>query len=140
MLNQIDGLEQYQFYLHLSKAQIGLLLEFAAIQERPEFKTYLRFEKLMRSISPKKLKKKERQAIPNTRLGTEENIKLESEFDARRDLPEGFGVFPRYDSGSNYALRSAGLIVLTDLWNWYWVETTNEYNVKKLIRKLRDER
>ena len=104
-------------YIHLSIAQHDLLIEFRdGHAERPTFKQYEAFQKRMKVVDPKgRLKPKD---IPNTIRGFEQNeVKLKPDFNSMNDLPVGWAVYSRFDSGSNFGITSAGQHVLTALWN-----------------------
>lgn len=120
-----NGLQEYRSKIHLSPAQLNLLRQFRdAYSERPSFDQYEHYQKLMLKVDPsEKLTLKK---IPNTRPGFgSKEIKLEPGFDARKDLPQGWGVYSFYDSGSNCGVRSAGQIVLTYLWNYWDMKNSN---------------
>lgn len=131
-MNEVSdrGFLEYQREVHLSAGQRRILLEFMTSHtDRPSFETYEKFQKRMKSVDPKV--KPKRKEIPNTRLGFESSdVKLNDGFDARQDLPEGWGVFSRYDSGANFGIMSAGQLVLTNLWN-YWDNVNS--NTRRLL-------
>jgi hypothetical protein len=113
--------------IHLSPDQKALCKEFLEFQKikKAEIKEYELFQKRMRDLD-KARKKPKMGSIPNTKLGFESNqIKLDNSFDALKDLPEGFGVYPMCDSGGNHKILSAGMIILTNLWNNWGFKGTN---------------
>ena len=107
--------------IHLSPAQrAAILAAIAAFPVRPSFDAYAKTEKALLAIpiSPKPKAK----AIPNTLPGYEPgDVKLGHAFDARRDLPEGWAVFSRYDSGGSYGIENAARAVWRNVWNG-WTE------------------
>lgn len=102
--------------VHLSPEQRKLCIEFAKLESRPDFEVYEEFWERIEAISPSgKLK---RDNIPNIIEGYESgDIKLLPKFDALVDLPAGWAVTSRHDSGGNYGFESAGIAVLRRIWN-----------------------
>jgi hypothetical protein len=120
-------IERFQRRHHVSPAQKALLAEFLAHDNRPTDAVYREFQQRMKLVDPKE--KPKAPTIPNTSKGFEAGeVKLGEEFDARKDLPEGWGVLPMYDSGSNFKIQSAGQILLTKFMN-YWGSTTDMRSV-----------
>jgi len=107
--------------IHLSEKQKVILERFKSDHtERPTFKQYESYQRLMKEVDPDRRTKPKRKNIPHTKLGFgATDVVLLDGFDALVDLPEGWCVFPRYDSGSNQGITSAGQYVLTETWN-YW--------------------
>lgn len=103
--------------INLSAAQKALCEEFKnSSTERPSFEEYQNFQKKMRLIE-KVLEKPNRKLIPKTTLGYDPNeVKLLPGFNALIHLPEGWAVYPCYDSGDNYRIVKAGSLTLANIW------------------------
>ena len=102
--------------IHLSEEQRQLCIEFATQSNRPTPKEYdkwiRRMEKLTHGRPPK------HRRIPHVIKGFDRgDVKLEPDFDALVDLPEGWAVFSHYDSGGNHGIESAGLTVMRNIYN-----------------------
>ena len=108
--------------VHLNDQQIALCQEFRQFEERPTFEQYEAFQKRMKVID-KSLGKIDVKKIPNTERGFEpKERQLLPAFDAFKDLPQGWAVYPMFDSGNNHAVMSAGQHILTRIWNgWYTI-------------------
>lgn len=103
--------------IHLSPEQRQLCIDFRdGFQSRPTARQYNAFVSHMQAVNPR-LRPKLAE-IPNTTRGYESGeVKLLKGFDALTDLPEGWAVTSRYDSGGNHAIEPAGDAVLRMLWN-----------------------
>ena len=103
--------------IHLSLAQrTALLTAIAAFETRPSPEAYSKVADSLAAI-PTQPKPKAAK-IPNTLPGHEpKDVKLCEGFDAPRDLPEGWAVFSRYDSGANYGIENAAVNVWRNVWN-----------------------
>ncbi len=108
---------------HLSKSQRALVRKFLkSHSQRPTFKEYQSYCKEMALLKPSG-KKPTCKTAQNLKPGFEKNeVKLCTGFNAYVDLPEGWAVFSRYDSGGNHGISDAGYIVLCNLWN-FWNST-----------------
>ena len=114
--------------IHLSKIQKELVKRFInSFTDRPTSKEYDKFLKESKKISPK-VKPKVKN-IPNSRRGFEpQEIKLEDNFEALRDLPEGWAVVSMHDSGGNHSIHSASSHLITQIWNnWYVSSIRSNY-------------
>lgn len=106
--------------IHLTPEQrTAILAAINRYSERPTFKQYETEQAvlLLVRIDPKpKLK-----GINNTRPGYHANeIKLDAQFDALKDLPRGWATFSVYDSGGNHRIENAAVNVWRSVWNsWY---------------------
>ena len=118
-------------YINLSSDQKKILLEF--IQgSRPSSKQYSEFQKRIKLASL--TKKPKPNSIPNTVLGFGSgNVKLLEGFDAKTDLPEGLAVSSLYDSGGNFGIELAGLMVLRHAWNYYWTFQKSRDLITRLL-------
>lgn len=103
--------------IHLNPAQRAAILALIArYPVRPTPEEYAREECALRAIPT--APKPKRKAIPNTAPGFEPgDVKLAETFDARRDLPPGWAMFSRYDSGGNHGLENAAVTVWRNVWN-----------------------
>lgn len=106
--------------IHLSPAQrAAILAAIARFQDRPSVAEYEEVQKELVAI-PVAAKPKAKK-IPNTRPGYEaSDVKLTDTFDALVDLPAGWAVYSRYDSGGNHGITNAAVHVWTHVWNgWH---------------------
>ena len=103
--------------IHLTPAQRAAILALISrYPVRPTSAQYLREEKALRALPVGEKPKASK--IPNTLPGFGSvEVKLTPAFDARRDLPEGWAVYSRYDSGGNHGIGNAALHVWTSVWN-----------------------
>lgn len=104
--------------IHLSAEQRALAVEFChAYNIRPTFREYNIYTRRMKQLPPKG-KAPRSKDIPHTTRGFEPaDVKLDPEFNALVDLPEGWAVTSCYDSGGNHGVENAGLAVLRSIWN-----------------------
>jgi len=103
--------------IHLSEAQRKLCIEFACQTNRPTPKEYDDWCRRMKAVSPTGKPPRYKQ-IPHATKGFEsKDVKLEPEFNALTDLPEGWAVTSCFDSGGNHAVESAGQAVMRAIYN-----------------------
>lgn len=79
--------------------------------------------------------------IRNVKEGYEKNeVKLLPNFNAKTDIPEGYGLYSMYDSGSNHRMANAAEIAWTHIWNfWTNYKTGGTYGKSDWTdRKLTD--
>lgn len=103
--------------IHLTSAQRAAILALISrYPVRPTSSQYCNEEKALKAL-PTGAKPKARK-VPNTFPGFESGeVKLAPSFDARRDLPEGWAVYSRYDSGGNHGIGNAASHVWRSVWN-----------------------
>lgn len=124
----------YARKVHLSQAQVELLAEIVRKhgKVRPTTSEYEAYQEQMRQLM---FGVAHPRSIPHTTPGIDRSsFRLDAEFDARDDLPEGLGVFSFHDSGGNHGVSSAGKIILTNLWNSWGCNS----RALQIVRNLSD--
>ena len=114
-----------RWLVHLSPPQINAINE--AVNEfkttfngrRPTPDEYEKIERKLLTIPVAPVdKRRPVKSINNVRqgYGTKDVVPLDG-FNPDTDLPEGWGIYPWWDSGNNYHLVNAAQMAWTEIWN-----------------------
>ena len=118
--------------INLTQAQAdAILVEMERFgKDRPNPAEYEAIEKRLMAIPMPQAVDKKRGggSVNHVGPGFDKNdVQLHPEFDPKRDLPEGWGLYSMSDGGGNHRIENAARLAWTSIWNFwnYYVEDGN---------------